>query len=406
MDLSSILGVNSGNSGAPSIFDVQRRQALAQSLLQQTQPENSGFLGALGQFLSRAGSGYENSAAASEAQQGQTGATQALAKALGAGYPAIAQDPSALVTAQSNPFLTPGASTAANDWLQHQQQINTPIYEPGGLNGQPPSVFVAGAPQGQQVTPVVTNNGNASGTGSERPDPSSPEYRTQVAPNSGGLTWAALDQAALAEITSGVKPTGGRSGMTIMQATAINNRAAEMDPTGNLAANKAQVSSLTQSLGQQQKYADTVERAVTNAENGLSQLITAFQGKVNTSQYPTVNAALNATNAQFDPGTISAFKAGLTEVGNEYAQVFSRGGQVTDAVRARANAIANGDLSLPDLQQVLQELHAQGQIVVQGARDQVKKINDQISGIAQGQQSAPTGAPARANSDPLGILGP
>lgn len=371
-----------------------------------TQARDEGPLGALANTFSSGASTYENNLASQEAQQGQTQATQALGKALSGGYAGVQSDPSSYVAAMGNQFLPAGSSQAATDYMSNQQKLNTPEYQPGGFNGQPPGFSVAGGGPngGPQFTPINASAAPVGTTGSATVDQTADGYGTKAV--AGGLTQAAIDQAALSDITSGQRPTGGRSGMTIQQATAISNRMAEMDPSGNLAKNKAQVSALTQSLAQQQKYADTTDRAVSNAEAGMQQAIGAFQGKVNVSQYPTVNAAVNASQAQLDPGTISAYKAALQEVANEYTQVFSRGGQATDAVRAKSQAIVNGDLSLADLQQVLTELQAQGHIVVQGARNQVQKINDQISSIASGgSPDAPpptTGAPATA--DPLGIL--
>jgi uncharacterized coiled-coil protein SlyX len=163
---------------------------------------------------------------------------------------------------------------------------------------------------------------------------------------------------------------------------------AEIDPSGNLAKNKTVLKSLSESLAAQQKQLDSVQRSMGNAEAGFQHVVDTFQGKVNTSQYPTINAAINAAKSQLSPGDIAAFKAGLTEVGNEYTQVFSRGGQVTDAVRNRAADVINGNLSIADLQKVLDELQAQGAIVVKGAQDQVKTITDQVNGIAGGGTSS------------------
>lgn len=228
-------------------------------------------------------------------------------------------------------------------------------------------------------------------TGSAEIDTTADGYATKIVPGSGGLTQAVIDQGALAASTTGQFPTG-RTGPALQQSTAIRNRAGEMSAGANFAANKAQLSTLTSALRQQQEYLSTVTRSTANADAGLQQLLTAFNGKVNLSQFPSVNAAANAIKAQLDPGTISAYQAGLQEVANEYAQVFSRGGQVTDAVRTRAASIANGDLGLPQLQQVLNEIQSQSAIVVKGAQDQVSSLSQQIKDIGGGK-SASTSAP-------------
>lgn len=245
-------------------------------------------------------------------------------------------------------------------------------------------------------TPINYGDGSNTATtaigtfGSPTIDPTIEGYSTKIVPGTGGLTRSALDQKANFYLTSGTPIPVGRGGAQGQQNAAIANRMAEIDPTGNIAANKTQFGSLSGSLRKQQAYFDTTQRSLANAEAGFNQVIGAFQGKVNLSQYPTINAAVNAVKGQIDPGTISAFNAGLQEVANEYTQVFSRGGQVTDSVRNRAQSIANGNLSLPDLQKTLDELQQQGSIVINGSKDQIKKINDQIAGLGAQSASTPT----------------
>lgn len=253
------------------------------------------------------------------------------------------------------------------------------------------------------------SNGKTLGTtGAAAIDPTLPGYSSDIV--TGGLTQAAIDQKALGYLTAGTPPPQGRTGIAGAQNVAIANRMAEMDPNGNLAANKSQLKSLTQSLATQQKYLDTTQRSVANAENGFAQVVQTFQDKgINTSQFPTINAMVNAVKAQLSPGDLAAYQAGLTEVGNEYAQVFARGGQVSDAVRSRAASIANGDLSISDLNKVLTELHAQGDIVVQGSQSQVKQISDQINSIvspaaaASASTAAPAAAPAPQTAAPAAV---
>lgn len=234
--------------------------------------------------------------------------------------------------------------------------------------------------------------------GSSAIDPTIDGYSTKVIPGTNNLTRSALDQKATFYITSGTQPPAGRSGAQGQQNAAIANRMAEIDPTGNLASNKSQFGALTSSLRNQQKIYDTVQSSVNAADQGLQQVIGAFNGKVNLSQFPSINAGVNAVKGQLDPGTISAYQGGLQEVANEYSQVFARNGTVTDSVRAKAQSIANGDLSLPDLQKVLNEIHSQGEIVIGSKKAQIKQINDQIAALRDGDQpqssAAPTAPPA------------
>lgn len=246
--------------------------------------------------------------------------------------------------------------------------------------------------------PVIT--GAAPGTiGAPTIDVTATGYSRDLVPHAGGLTQSAIDQAALALATTGRFPTGmgiGSAGAGGERKNAIQNRAGELNAGGNLPANASKLKALTASLTQQTNYANATERSVSNAENGFRQVVTAFKGKVNNSSIPIVNAMTNAGKYQLSPGDISAFRAGLTEVANEYSNVFSRGGIVTDAVRAQAKQIADGNLSIDDLSKVFSELQAQGNIVINGSHGQVQKIQGQLNNILQGNSvpDAPsTGAP-------------
>lgn len=258
-----------------------------------------------------------------------------------------------------------------------------------GIAANDPSVYqVSTMGQVRQIPGAISASDNAAPlgtTGSSTIDPTQPGYSST--PVVAGKTQAAIDQAALSNLTNGTTPPVGRTGAAGAQSTAISNRMAELDPSGNLAANRSQLKSLTQSLATQQKYLDTTQRSISNAEQGFQQVVSAFQGKVNMSQYPTINAMENAAKAQLSAGDISAYQAGLAEVANEYTQVFSRGGQASDTVRAKSASIVNGNLSIGDLNGVLKELQTQGNIVVQGSKDQVQRITDQINGIATGTGS-------------------
>lgn len=225
-------------------------------------------------------------------------------------------------------------------------------------------------------------------TGSQAIDVTAPDYSTKAVV--AGVTQAAIDQGTIQYLSGGPLPAIGRGTQGQLLRTAIMNRAAEIDPSGNIAANKSQFKALSGSLLNQQKIYDTVQSSVNAADRGLQQVIGAFQGKVNLNQFPSINAGVNAFKGQVDPGTISAYKGGLQEVANEYSQVFARNGTVTDSVRAKAQSIADGDLSLPDLQKVLDEIHAQGEIVIGSKKAQIKQINDQIAAL--GQPPSPTGS--------------
>lgn len=216
-------------------------------------------------------------------------------------------------------------------------------------------------------------------TGNPAIDTSMPGYTST--PVVKGMTQSAIDQAALNFLLTGeVKSSGGSFGKA--QQLAIQNRASEMDASGNIAANKENLKALSSSLKQQTSYLNNTQRSISNAENGFNQVLQAFQNSgINTSQSSVANSLVNSFTKKFTGGALNAFNAGLSEVANEYTQVFSRGGQVSDAVRGKANDILNGNLSFKDLMAINDELQAQGKIVIQGGQAQVKSIQDQINGI-------------------------
>ena len=153
------------------------------------------------------------------------------------------------------------------------------------------------------------------------------------------------------------------------------------------------LSANSDALKTQTDYLNTTQRSLQNAENGMNQLITAFQGKVNDSSMPIANILSNAAKYQMGSSDVNAYKAALAEVANEYTQVFSRGGQVTDSVRGKANDIINGDISISDLYGVAKELQAQGNIVITGAQSQIQSIQQSINGILKPADNSGSSAP-------------
>lgn len=86
----------------------------------------------------------------------------------------------------------------------------------------------------------------------------------------GGLSTTALDQAAEKYWETGVLPPGGRGVAALAQNRKIMNRAAELHPTGSLAANSAEYAANKKSLGSNQELLDRLSgfenAAVRNAD--------------------------------------------------------------------------------------------------------------------------------------------
>lgn len=209
-----------------------------------------------------------------------------------------------------------------------------------------------------------------------------PTYNGKLPP---GLTQGGLLMAAQQYLKTGTLPSLGQGKVSGATKEAVINYAAQLTAGtsgGDVAANKTELKSLSGSLDTQQKYLDTTQRSVENADKSFQQLITTFKDKgLNPYDSQVANKWLNDYKKNFTKTDLFAYNAGLTEVANEYTQVFSRGGTVSDAVRSRANDVANGDISFTDLQKVMDELQAQGQIVIQGSKNQIDQIQGQIRGI-------------------------
>lgn len=238
-------------------------------------------------------------------------------------------------------------------------------------------------------------------TGNPGIDTTTPGYTSVVVPSTGGLTQAALDQAALQYSLTGTLPAGGRSntGAGLQQSQAIKNRAAELNSGGNIAANKANLSALSTSLTAQTTYKNNIQQSLTKAESGFNQLMTAFSGSgIDPSQSTVANSSLNSVASKFTGGNLFAYQAGLAEISADYAQVFARNGITSVATQSKANDILNGNISFKDLQAVQQELQAQGKTAVDSAGNQISSIQNQINGIISPNSNTPSTNSGASNS--------
>lgn len=232
---------------------------------------------------------------------------------------------------------------------------------------------------------VAGAGGSVAGTtGKNTIDATVDGYATKAVAGAGGLTQSAIDQGAMYMVLhGGAMPPGiglASTGLGGQKKNAIANRAGEMAAGMNVATNPTQLAALSGTLNKQTEYQATVTRSLGSADAGFKQVIDTFKNKgINQHELPIANIIENATKYQLSPGDLQAFRAGLTEVSNEYSQVFSRGGQVDQNTRDKADKIANGDLSLTDLQKTYDELQAQGKIVLGSTKDTISGINDQIN---------------------------
>lgn len=263
------------------------------------------------------------------------------------------------------------------------------------LNRQRTNFQTGGGPAAANTPPVGV-------VGHSEIDATAPGYSSSVVGNS-GLTQASIDQKALSYFTSGTLPPQGRTGVSGIQNAAISNRMAELGQNANLASNKSQLKSLTASLGTQQKYLDTTQRALNTANDTLDALQTYMQkNNINPSQFPDYNRFVNFLKSKgIDPGTAGGYNAQIATLRQEYSQVLAKGGvRSVETDREAAKLIPDG-LSPKDLAKVAAQIKVDSDNVVNDAQKQVAQIGDQINNIGKPKAAKATKPPADASPDDL-----
>lgn len=135
----------------PSIYDVQRRQKLADQLLG-NKVQNGSQFGVLADALAGTLSGYENTQAANEAQSGYTDANKALGAALSGDM-----NPSDLIQAGGNPFLPQSESGLVGDLIKRKLGIGETYYGTPQVSfdaqGQPHYSIIGSLGTVKEITP-------------------------------------------------------------------------------------------------------------------------------------------------------------------------------------------------------------------------------------------------------------
>lgn len=137
---------------------------------------------------------------------------------------------------------------------------------------------------------------------------------------------------------------------------------------------------LGSALTQQTDYLNTTQRAFNTANDTLNAL-TSWMGQngINASQFPDFNSFTNYLKSKgIDPGAAGGYNAQIATLRTEYAQVLSRGGQVTDTARNEANQLIPDGLAPAQLQVVADRLKVDATNVVNDAQNQINVINAQI----------------------------
>lgn len=234
-------------------------------------------------------------------------------------------------------------------------------------------------------------------------------YMTQAQMNTGPGTYGPATTAAVAAFqkAAGVDTSGGGVGsfgprtLSAAQAQgygggatgATSSASSGTSSGGSQYANAATIRANATALTDQTKYLNTVQRAFNTAQANLNAIIPFMQqaGVNSGSTVPLINSLQNAVKSHLtDAGTIAGFQAALSGLRAEYAQVLSRGGDVTDASRSQALSLIPDNLTPAQLQQVAARLNTEGTNAVSEAQSQVQSIQGSLGGKTSTQAGAGT----------------
>lgn len=255
----------------PSIYDVQRRQKLADLLAQNNAyVPNSGPLGALAQALAGTASAYEGKQASTEAQTGLDQSNKALAAALAGGD----LDPSALIQAGGSSFLPDSESGLVGDLIKRKMGIGETYY------GTPQ---VSYDDQGNPHYSIIGSLGDVK------------EIRP---PGGAGSAFSIKNQLVDTPTAAGV-PVNPYSGSAIGSGVAKNNAQAESDKSygGILGANAGNGPQQLQVEGQLLQTLDNQHQLVDKKVDTALQQIDG--GVLNTGTVGSLLSALPGT-PQYD----------------------------------------------------------------------------------------------------------
>lgn len=228
-------------------------------------------------------------------------------------------------------------------------------------------------------------SGNISSTNFSSPNAytvKSGDYFHQIALNN-GMTNAQLQalNPQIADISQ-IKP-GQKINLAPLNQTSIGNNTTMKFPKADQA-----------SLMEQQKYADTTQRAFNTANDNLNSLVSYMtQAKINSSSgVPLINSLNNALQRGLvNPGVIAGYQSAISGLRSEYAQVLSRGGEVTDSARNQAKSLIPDNLTPIQLGQVAQRLNVEGSNAIKEANNQIQIIKNRASGKATKGPGGSTG---------------
>lgn len=332
--------------------------------------------------------------------------------------------------------VDPQTGSPEYGWVSPTQQTVTPfslsgssgspsalglVPDAGGPDGTTPSAPAdSGAPPASAPSPTGDTAGpagasapstDAGASGKSASDAgaspdlsaSTKDYTTK--PVAGGATQAAIDQAALYNLSTGQRPTAPRAqGPAMAYYTAVLNRMAQIG--GNLGLNQADFKALGASLTQQTQYLNNIQRAFTTANETIASVVDWMkQNNINPSQYPDLNSMANVVAAHGgNVGPIRGFQSQINQLRSEYAMILARNGQMNQTIEDAANKLIPDNISPADLQTLGDRLNVDANNAISAAQQQVDSIRAQLAGqpaVGRPPQGSNSQSPA---SIPIGTV--
>jgi len=161
----------------------------------------------------------------------------------------------------------------------------------------------------------------------------------------------AIDQAAMRYLKSGELPTMGMGRDAATARTKILNRAAELDPSADIASNKGGYGADKASLASLQKTADTVNAFEGLARKNLDRFVTVAQKTVD-SGMPWANRAFRGGARALGDKSAAEFEAARVTAFTEIAKVLNNptsSAVLSDSARREAEGILSGSYTIPQL---------------------------------------------------------
>jgi hypothetical protein len=200
------------------------------------------------------------------------------------------------------------------------------------------------------------------------------------------LTPAGLDIAARRFAMDGSLPPMGMGKQGAAVRTAIINRAAQLDPTLNTGANKAEQAANSASLTQLQKNADAVDAFAKTAESNRAVFDTIAKD-VPDSGMPLFNGWLRSSAAATGNTAVSKFNTIRQSLQSEYARLVSQpslGGQLSDSARKEIETALSPNATVAQMKAALDTFATESNNRKNAIAGQLSEVRGRMSGSGSG----------------------